>query len=69
MIRFNYNMITIKTNTVRGLTHQRDRKEGETGENSEEVRGRDVGLDRLRGREEVTVVYILKAEGKLLNYR
>lgn len=31
--------------------------------------GKDEGLDLLQGREEVTVVYVLKAEGKLLNYR
>ncbi len=53
------------TNTVRGLTRRREKFEGEQWGDE----GKDEGLDRLQGREEVTVVYILKAEGKLLNYR
>lgn len=57
MITLNYKMFSFKTNTVRGLIHGRERVGGEEG------------LDRLGGKEEVTVVYILKAEGKLLNYR
>lgn len=58
-------MITFKTNVVRGLSHRRERNGGE----NEEMRAKMRGLDRLQGREEATVVYILKAEGKLLNYR
>lgn len=64
MIRLNYNIIT---NAVRGPTHQRERKEGRNKGEQQRGKGKDEGLDRQR--EEVTVVYILKAEGKLLNYR
>lgn len=54
-----------KFTTFSEVSLNRERETGEKwgGE------GKDEGLDILQGREEVTVVCVLKAEGKLLNYR